>query len=104
MQLPWLKTLKALVEKKPLVIIRFDRKEWSALLDARNGVKEFTLARSHALFEGVHVPAACVVVGSGNGDDPEVDDFLNDGQEDEKTHHLYFGLISSLSGVTTFQT
>ena len=29
---------------------------------------------------------------------------MNDGQEDEKTHHVYLGLISSLSGVTTFQT
>jgi hypothetical protein len=99
----WLKALKALVEKKPLVIIRFDRKEWSALLDSRNGVNEFTLARAHALFEDVRTPSACIVVGTGSGSDPEIEDFIGDGNDDN-AQSLYFGLISSISGVTTFQT
>ena len=47
----WLENLKRLVQKKPLVVFQFDREEWARLRESRRGANEFTIARSHALFE-----------------------------------------------------
>lgn len=83
----WLDNLKRLVRKKPMVVFRFEDEEWSRLLDSRRGVHEFTIARSHELFDKVSVPTACLVLGKGfNGDE------------------LYFGLASSRSAVTTLES
>lgn len=83
----WLDNLKSLVQKKPLVVFQFDDEEWSRLRESRRGANEFTIARSHHLFEKVRVPTACLVIGS--------DD---DGSE------IYFGLASSRSAVTTLES
>src|SRR5262249_19330215 len=91
---PWVETLKKLVEQKPLIIIRFDRDEWESLYDSRRGFHEFTIARSHSLFEGVKTPAPCVIVGT------EVRGLFRKPAKES----LYFGLISSQSGVTTLES
>src|SRR5574338_801179 len=82
----WLKSLKRLVEKKPLVVVQFDGEEWARLRESRRGANEFTIARSHELLEKVQVPTACLVLGQGD-----------DGTE------VYFGLASSRSAVTTLE-
>ena len=53
MRTPWLQPLKRLAEDKRLVLMRFNEAEWQSLNDSRRGVHEFTVARSHGLFEGV---------------------------------------------------
>jgi len=83
----WLENLKRLVAKKPLVAFQFDGEEWSRLRKSRRGTNEFTIARSHELFEKVQVPTACLIVGKGD-----------DGSE------VYFGLASSRSTVTTLES
>ncbi len=83
----WLENLKRLVQKKPLVVFQFDSEEWSRLRESRRGANEFTIARSHELFEKVRVPTACLVIGKGD-----------DGSE------VYFGLASSRSAITTLES
>lgn len=83
----WLENLKRLVQKKPLVVFQFDDEDWSRLHESRRGANEFTIARSHELFEKVRVPTACLVIGTGD-----------DGSE------AYFGLASSRSAVTTLES
>jgi hypothetical protein len=81
----WLENLKRLVQEKPLVLFQFGGEEWSRLCESRGGANEFTIARSHELFEKVRVPTACIVTGK-------------DGSE------VYFGLVSSRSAVTTLES
>lgn len=83
----WLENLKQLVNKKPLVVFQFSGAEWERLCESRRGANEFTIARSHELFEKVRVPTACLVIGDSD-DDSEV----------------YFGLASTRSAVTTLES
>lgn len=83
----WLDNLKRLVNKKPLVVFRFDSAEWERLRESRRGANEFTIARSHELFEKVRVPTACLVIGESDNDS-----------------EVYFGLASSRSAVTTLES
>lgn len=83
----WLENLKRLVGKKPLIIFHFDGEEWSRLRESRRGANEFTIARSHALFEKVQVPTACLILG-----------------KDDDGGEVYFGLASSRSAVTTLES
>lgn len=83
----WLENLKRLVGKKSLVVFQFDGEEWSRLRESRRGANEFTIARSHELFEKVQVPTACLIIGKGD-----------DGSE------VYFGLASSRGAVTTLES
>jgi hypothetical protein len=96
MRIPWLQPLKQLAEDKRLVIIRFDESEWESLNESRRGVHEFTVARSHGLFEGLGTPAPCLIVG------PDVhDEFMGD---KTMSKSLHFGLISSRSPITTLES
>lgn len=88
MEMPWLKTLTQLVEKRPIVVLRFDDEEWECLHESRRGVSEFTIARSHALLNHVRIPTPCLIQGG----------------ESDGSEHLYFGLISSRSAVTTLES
>lgn len=86
-QIPWLRILKELVEKKPIVVLGFEDEEWKRLQESRRGVNEFTIARSHSLLEGVRIPTPCLI------------QWRSDGSE-----YLYFGIISSRSAVTTLES
>ena len=83
----WIDTLTQFVEKKPLVVLRFEGDEWERLEESRHSVNEFTVARLHSLLHGVKVPNPCLVFGESDGGE-----------------HLYLGLISSKRAVTTLQT
>lgn len=83
----WLNDLKAVVDKKPLVVFQFGDEEWARLRDSQRGANEFTIARSHQLLEKVRVKTACLVIGKGD-----------DGDE------VYFGLASSRSVVATLES
>ena len=83
----WLDNLKRLVQKKPLVVFQFEGEEWARLQESRRGANEFTIARSHELFEKVKVPTACLVIG-----------------KDDDGSAVYFGLASSRSAVTTLES
>ena len=96
MRIPWLQSLKRLAEDKRVVIIRFDESEWQRLNESRRGVHEFTVARSHGLFEGLGTPAPCLIVG------PEVhNEFMGDKTISKSLH---FGLVSSRGPITTLQS
>ena len=83
----WLDSLKGLVQQKPPVVFQFAGKEWSRLRESRRGANEFTIARSHELFEKVHVPTACLVFG-----------------KDKDGIGIYCGLASSRSAITTLES
>lgn len=83
----WLDSLKRLVQKKPVALFQFEGEEWSRLRESRRGANEFTIARSHELFENVRVPTACLILG-----------------EDDDGSESYFGLASSRSAVTTLES
>ena len=87
MEVSWLEGLKRLVQDKPLVVIQFDEDEWKRLRESRGGANEFTIARSHELFEKVRIPTACLVIG-----------------KDDRGSEVYFGLASSRSAVTTLES
>lgn len=79
--------IKQLVEAKPIVFLRFDHGQWERLLDSRRGISEFTVARSHVLFEHLKVPTMCLI----NGKSHDVED-------------LFLGMISSRAAVTTLES
>ena len=83
----WLDKLKCLVEERPLVVFQFNDEEWPRLCESRRGANEFTIARSHELFEKVRLPTACLVIG-----------------RDEEESEVYFGVASSRSPVTTLES
>ena len=87
MEAPWLRTLRQLVENKPVVVLRFDDEVWKRLRQSRRGVNEFSFAGSHSLLGGVKVPTPCLVQG-----------------RDYAGKHLYFGLITSRSVVSTLES
>lgn len=86
-QIPWISTLKQFVEKKPIVVLRFEDEEWKCLQESRRGVNEFTIARPHSLLNGVRVPTPCLIQ-----------------CRSDSGEYLYFGLISSRSAVTTLES
>jgi hypothetical protein len=83
----WLNNLKQFVEKKPIIVLKFEGDEWDRLLESRRSVNEFTVARPHDILKGVRPPTPCLIMGK------------NDDGED-----LYFGLISSRNAVTTLES
>lgn len=85
-QIHWLTALKQFVERKPVIILRFEDWEWESLCESRRGITEFTIARPHSLFEGVRTPTPCLIRGGRDGGS------------------LYFGLISSRSPVSTLES
>ena len=87
MKVGWLESLKNFAERHPIVVLRFSDDEWDALLSSRRGVNEFTVARPHSLFDGLKVPAPCLIIGKS--------DF------EEK---VCFGLLTSKSAVTTLES
>jgi hypothetical protein len=87
MDISWLDRLKRLVEKKPLVILKFDGTEWDRLNESHRGVNEFTIARSHELLKGAKPSTPCLILG-----------------KSKDCENLYFGLISSRSAVTTLES
>lgn len=83
----WLESLRSFAERHPIIVLRFSDDEWDALLGSRRGVNEFTVARPHALFAGVKVPAPCLIIG-----------------KSEIEERVCFGLMSSKSAVTTLES
>ncbi|MBU2790987.1 hypothetical protein HF288_05705 [Acidithiobacillus caldus] len=87
MKVDWLQSLKNFAERHPIVVLRFSDDEWDALLSSRRGVNEFTVARPHSLFDGLKVPAPCLIIG-----------------KSEIEARVCFGLLSSKSAVTTLES
>ena len=83
----WLNKLKQLVEKKPIVVLRFNHEEWDHLHESRLGVNEFTIARSHEYLKGAKPSTPCLILG-----------------KSENSEHLYLGLISYRNAVTTLES
>ena len=82
-----LDNLKRLVQKRPVVLFRFEGEKWSSLRESRRGANEFTIARSHELFEKVRVPIACLIIGKDGG-----------------RSEVFLGVASSRSAVTTLES
>jgi hypothetical protein len=61
MDTTWLNSLQNWVKDYPCVLVDLTRDEWERLSETRRGVGEFTIARSHHLFERVRVPTLCFV-------------------------------------------
>lgn len=87
MKVDWLQSLKTYAEQHPIVVLRFSDDEWDALLGSRRGVNEFTVARPHAHFAGVKVPAPCLIIGKSG-----------------MKERACFGLMLSKSAVTTLDS
>ena len=85
--MPWLEELKEMVEKAPIILLRFGGEEWKRLQESRRGVGEFTIARPHALFEAAKPPILCLICG-----------------EDHEESQLYLGVITSRAAVTTLES
>jgi hypothetical protein len=83
----WLEKLASHAERHPVVVLRFSADEWDALMGSQRGATEFTVARSHAYFDDVKVPAPCLILGKSGG-----------------TEQIYFGLLSSKKAVTTLES
>lgn len=82
-----LRKLQAIVEEKPIVVLRFEEHEWESLQDSRLGINEFTAARSHGFLTDVKVPTLCLILGG-----------------DSKNEEIYLGWIKSKSPITTLES
>jgi hypothetical protein len=83
----WLEHLKAFVNQRPIVALRFGLAEWTALRDSRKGVREFSVTYPHAALDRVTVPTVCLLEGeSANG--PE----------------MYVAILQSKNAVSTLQS
>ena len=49
------------VEKKPLILVNFDEHSSERLLNAKNGLKHFTIARPHSVFRRFKLPTICLL-------------------------------------------
>ena len=83
----WLYRLKQLVERKPIVVLRFYGDEWERLLSSSKGPNEFTVARSHEILKNAKPSTPCLILG-----------------KSDESENLYFGHISSKSAVTTLES
>ena len=79
--------LKRVVKKAPLVVLQFERDEWSDLVESRYGASEFSIARPHSLLQRYRLPTACLVFG----------------QDDSQSYAL-FGIVGSRTSVSTLDS
>ncbi|MBW2630563.1 MAG: hypothetical protein JRC90_02165 [Deltaproteobacteria bacterium] len=56
-----LEDLARWVEKKPLVLMRFDKEFAESLQNSNHGFERFTFAKPHNAFEGINLPTLCLV-------------------------------------------
>ena len=49
------------VEKKPLILIRFDEELSVSLLNARQGFEHLTIVKPHAVFHDFKLPTLCLM-------------------------------------------
>ena len=49
------------VEKKPLILIRFDEAISESLLNSKNGFEHLTIAKPHSVFKGFNLPTICLL-------------------------------------------
>jgi hypothetical protein len=66
----WQDDLRAWVEERPCAILRLTTQEWAVLSESKRGLNEFTIARSHSLFEHLKVPTLCLIYAAQNGNPP----------------------------------
>lgn len=83
----WINRFKHFVEKKPIVVLKFDTQGWTSLQDSRYSLNEFTIARGHGLFAGVERLTPCLMHG-----------------KSEHGEELYLGIINSVAAVTTLES
>ncbi|MEZ5551539.1 MAG: hypothetical protein R3E82_11660 [Pseudomonadales bacterium] len=83
----WLQTLRSLVERKPLLVLRFSGDEWYDLENSYHGLRRFTVARSRSTLRNVHSPTACILFAKDHLDRPVA----------------YFALLKKLGPGTTLE-
>ena len=83
----WLSILRAIVQRKPLVVLQFEAEEWLLLRESRHGTNEFTIVRPREAVTEVRPPTACLL-------------FVRNDQWSE----AHFGIVSSRSGVSTLES
>ena len=83
----WLSMLRAIVQKKPLVVLQFEGREWLRLRESRHGTNEFTIARPREAVTEVRPPTACLLFG-----------------RNDQWSEAHFGIVSSRSGVSTLES
>lgn len=49
------------VQKKPLILIRFDKEFSESLLNSQQGFEHFTIAKTHAVFQTIKLPTPCLL-------------------------------------------
>ncbi len=49
------------VQKKPMILIRFDEAFSESLLNSQQGFEHFTIAKPHSVFEDFNVPTVCLL-------------------------------------------
>ena len=84
----WLKQLTDLVDRKPLIIFRFSRDEWSRLKSSYDRLNNFSVARSQTLFKDVGLPTVGLLIGNVFDRETEV----------------YFALVKSRTRATTLDS
>jgi len=73
--------------RRPIIVLRFSAEAWRKLREANDKVDEFTFAKEHSLLQSIKAPVTCLIVA---------------GQSDKEK--IYFGLITSLCTISTFDT
>ncbi len=56
-----IQNLASWVEKRPLILKRFDADDSESLYNSRNGLNRFTFIRPHREFKNIRVPTLCIV-------------------------------------------
>jgi hypothetical protein len=84
----WLRSLRSLVQQKPLVIFRLAEGEIFEIEHSYLGLSRFTFARAHGLFHNVRAPTVCLIFVEGEFEEPTA----------------YFALLSSRKRATTLES
>jgi hypothetical protein len=83
-----LEKLTNFVSKKPIVMIDFDMADSYAILESRNGARQFTIAKHHDYVSMIKTPSI----------------FIANIKETQDTSMLYIGVISQKSAVSTIDS
>jgi len=75
------------VERKPLVLLRFEDGFERALRDSRRGIDRFTVAKPHGAFHELKLPTLCLAE-----------------MPDGETCKCYVGVVTSKAAITTFDS
>lgn len=84
----WREELANIARDRHVSLLRFNEDEWMQLNESRNGINQFTIARTHAALGGIKKSSICLILGD----------------EYDGSQRIYAGVLASKTAVTTLES